>query len=183
MLRLKLLFTILFITIMVAAQSGARDDSAHARPSTPLDSIKPKSLCASDERVVWSCETERERKIASICSSKDLDKSKGYVQYRFGRTGQVELEFPKERSGSQSLFKYARYTRALVTMLKLEFVNNGFTYTIRDDYNDEEKPSRRDVEITVAPAGANAKETTLRCRKPITGSLMKLEDIVQREDY
>jgi hypothetical protein len=131
---------------------------------------------------MWGCETEKERKLASICSSKDLDKSRGYVQYRFGRPGQVELEFPKERAGSQSLFRYSRYTRPLVTMLKLEFVNNGFTYAISDDFNDEEKPSRRDTIITVTPSGTNARETILRCRPPVTGSLMKLEDVVQRQE-
>lgn len=182
MFRLKLIFPVLFITILVAAQSGVKE-SAHARPPISFDSIKTGSLCASGERVVWSCKTERERKLASICSSKDLDRSHGYVQYRFGRPGQVELEFPGERAGSQALFKYSRYTRPLVTRLKLEFVHNGFTYTISDDSNDEEKPSRRDTTITVTPSGADARETTLRCRLPVTGSLMKLEDAVQREDY
>lgn len=183
MLRPKLIFLVLFIiTILLAAQSGIRD-SAHARPSMPFDSIKPRSLCASNEHVVWSCETQKERKLASVCTSKDLDKSRGYVQYRFGRPGQVELEFPKERAGSQSAFKYARYTRPLVTMLNLKFVNNGFTYTVGDDDNEEEKPPIRDAVIMITPSGANAKETILHCRKPITGSLMKLEDVIQNEEF
>lgn len=182
MLKTKLIFPGLFIAVLLAAQIGIRD-SVHARSSLPFDSIKARSLCVSNERVVWSCETLKERKLASICTSKDLDKSRGYVQYRFGRPGQVELEFPKERAGSQAAFKYARYTRPLVTMLNLKFVNNGFTYTIGDDDNEEEKPPVRDAAITITPSGADAKETTLRCRKPITGSLMKLEDVIQNEEF
>jgi hypothetical protein len=112
-----------------------------------------------------------------------VDEERGYVQYRFGRAGQVELEFPRERTGTQSAFKYSRYTRPLVTYLKLEFINGGVTYTISDDSNEEEKPAGRYAAITVRKAEDTAKETTLRCRMPVTGSLMKLEGVVKREDY
>ena len=175
----KLMLTLLFIITLVASGASMKD-SASARPSSPLDSIKPRSLCTALEQVVWSCETARQGKLASICSSKELDKSRGYVQYRFGRPGQVELEFPKERVGTQSAFKYSRYTRALVTYLKLEFVNSGFTYIVSDDSNSEEKPARRDAGISVEPIGTDIKPVTMRCRKPITGSLMTLEDVVQK---
>jgi hypothetical protein len=84
---------------------------------------------------------------------------------------------------TQAAFKYSRYTRPLVTLLRLEFVNGGFTYTISDDSNEEEKPGRRDADITVKSSGANAKETTLRCRLPVTGSLMTLEDALPNVDY
>lgn len=178
---LKLFIPLLFSACLLAAQTGARD-SARVYSSTPSESMKARSLCATGERVVWSCETVKERKLASLCGSTDLDRAHGYLQYRFGQVGQIELEFPRERVNTQSAFKYSRYTRPLVTMLKLEFVNNGFTYTISDDSNEEEKPSRRDAIITVRAAGTNAKETILRCRLPVTGSLMTLEDVVQRED-
>lgn len=183
MLRVKLFPPLLFsLCLIVVAQTGARV-SARAFSSTRAESVKARSLCSQGERVVWSCETVKERKIASLCSSKDLDKTRGYLQYRYGRMGQVELEFPRERANTQAAFKYSRYTRPLVTFLKVEFVNNGFTYTISDDDNEEEKPARRDASITVTPSGTNAKETSLRCRLPLTGSLMTLEDAVQNVDY
>jgi hypothetical protein len=180
--RLRLILPLLFILALVAAQ-GSGQDFARVSSAPSSVPIKPASLCASDERVVWSCETVRERKLASICSSKALSKTSGYVQYRFGRPDQVEMEFPRERVNTQAAFTYSRYTRPLVTYLRLEFVNNGFTYTITDDANSEEKPARRDASITVKPAVAGAAETQLRCRKPFVGSLMALEDVVQREDY
>lgn len=182
MLRLKIVSPLLLTAILLCGQSGLRE-AAHARSFLPLDSIKAGSLCAKGERTVWSCETLRERKLASICSSQALDKSRGYLQYRFGRPGKIELEFPKERTNTQAVFRYARYTRPLVAMLNLKFVNNGFTYTIGDDDNEEEKPPVRDAAITITPSGANSKETTLRCRLPITGSLMTLEDVVQNEEF
>jgi hypothetical protein len=182
MFRLRLIIPILFVITLFAPHAGVKD-SASARSSPSFNRMKPGSLCTQGERVVWSCEMVKERKLASLCGSKDLDKTRGYVQYRFGRAGRVEMEFPRESVNTQSAFKYSRYTRPLVTYLKLEFVSDGFTYTISDDSNSEEKPSRRDAAVTVTPSGANAKETSLRCRLPVAGSLMELEDIVQREDY
>lgn len=181
MFRLKLILPLLFVIILSATHISVKI-SASAHSSQPFNSTKPASLCTQGERVVWSCETAKEKKLASLCGSKDLSKTQGYLQYRFGRVGQVEMEFPRARVNTQSAFKYSRYTRPLVTYLKLEFVNDGFTYTISDDFNSKEKPSRRDAAITVTPSGANAKETTLRCRLPPMGSLTKLEDIVQRVD-
>ncbi|HKS28563.1 MAG TPA: hypothetical protein VJS44_12115 [Pyrinomonadaceae bacterium] len=179
MSRIRFAAALLFIiTLSVLSVSTRNLMSPHTYAYAGL--AKPSSLCAPDEQVVWSCETVKERKLASICGSKDLSGARGYVQYRFGRAGRVELEFPRERTGTQSAFKYSRYTRPLVTYLKLEFVNGGVSYSISDDSNDEEKPARRDASITVKTA--DAKETTLRCRMPVAGSLMKLEDVVERED-
>jgi hypothetical protein len=179
MQRISLMLALLFIVLLFGSHV---EDHAGARGFMSLDSMKPASLCAKGENVVWSCAMVKESKLASLCSSKDLDETHGYVQYRFGRAGQVEMEFPRERTNTQAAFKYSRYTRPLVTYLKLEFVNNGFTYTISDDSNEEEKPPQRDARITVTPTGAKAKETTLHCRLPVTGSLMKLEGAVPRMD-
>lgn len=180
MTRLKLLAPLLLTLFATQVTVSHR---ASAPSSATAVSINPGSLCRAGEQVVWSCETVKDRKLASICGSKDLDQTRGYVQYRFGRAGQVELEFPRERTGTQSAFKYSRYTRPLVTYLKLEFFNQGVSYTISDDSNDEEKPARRYAAITVKHSDGNAKEITLRCRNPVAGSLMKLETVVERVDY
>lgn len=182
MLRLKLFLCLLFVATLFISHVEVKE-SAVARALMTVEATRPGSLCKQNEQVLWSCETAKERKLASVCGSKNLDNAHGYVQYRFGRAGAVELEFPGERVNTQSAFKYARYTRPLVTYLRLEFVSGGFTYTIKDDSDEEEKPPARSADITVKPSGSDAKETTLRCRLPVTGSLMKLEDVVQREDY
>jgi hypothetical protein len=174
---LLLFFVTLSASRLTTSHTAGAFFFSHAGPT------RQASLCAQGEQVVWSCETVKERKLSSICSSKELDETRGYVQYRFGRAGRIELEFPGKRAGSQSAFKYSRYTRPLVTYLKLEFINNGVAYTISDDSNDEEKPASRYAAITVRTSDANAKETTLRCRMPVTGSLMKLEGVVERKDY
>jgi hypothetical protein len=150
-----------------------------AHGKTGADSSRAVSLCAPDEKTVWSCETTH-RKIASICSSRQLDDHSGYVQYRFGRPGRVELEFPHQRQNTQSSFTYKRYTRPLVTYLAIKFTAGGHTYKIYDQFNDEEKPRRREAYISVLAPGGGAKTVDLNCRQPIAGTLMDLEDIVTK---
>ncbi|HEX8745616.1 MAG TPA: hypothetical protein VF717_00345 [Pyrinomonadaceae bacterium] len=181
MFRISFVALLLFVLILSASRISTSHPATAYRFSH-AGAARLASLCAQGEQVVWSCETVRERKLASICSSKELDAERGYVQYRFGRVGRVELEFPSRRAASQSAFKYSRYTRPLVTYLKLEFSNNGVSYTISDDSNEEERPARRDAAIIVRDSDGSAKETTLRCRMPVTGSLMKLEGVVERKD-
>src|SRR2546430_9257893 len=64
--------------------------------------------CAKDERIIFSCPVKRPAKIVSICASKNLTSEQGYLQYRFGLPGKVELEFPKDRTGTQEDRKSTR---------------------------------------------------------------------------
>src|SRR5215218_3085492 len=73
---------------------------------------RPVSLCNADENIIFSCATRQSGKIASLCSSKDLTKDRGYLQYRFGLRGKIELEFPQNRQQTQQAFKYTHYFRA-----------------------------------------------------------------------
>lgn len=142
--------------------------------------LAPKSLCGKNEQLIWSCTTVK-NKIASVCASKNLTMGKGYLQYRFGTLGKVELQLPTEREGSQKFFKFSRYTRPLVTMPQLTFENGDYAYEIHDDYNAEEKPEIRSASLDVKKNGSE-KTTSITCKNPTAGSLMKLEDIVVKDE-
>src|SRR5712691_7480717 len=81
----------------------------------PTSALQANSLCAKDEHIIFSCAVKRTAKlpakIVSLCASRDLDKERGYLQYRFGLPGKVELEFPKGRQGTQQQFRYSHYLR------------------------------------------------------------------------
>lgn len=139
---------------------------------------KTKSLCQANEQIIWSCATKK-NKIASVCASKDLTLDKGYLQYRYGIAGKIELEAPKSRKESQRFFGYSRYTRPLVTMLALRFENSGYAYEIHDDDNAEEKPPVRAGSIDIFDKNGET-VSSVECKLPIKGSLMKLEDIVPK---
>ena len=130
---------------------------------TPGQALQPNSLCARDERIIFSCPVKKPAKIVSLCASKNLSADQGYLQYRFGLPGKVELEFPTERTGTQQKFQYTHYFRAQVDLTEISFSNNGYEYQITDDYNGEEKPAQSIQGIMVTAPG-KPKEVSLACR-------------------
>ena len=174
---------------VIAARSF--DPNAHSRQSfSPSGSSSlaaeneraANSLCNANEDVIFNCEVAGRRKTVSLCSSKQLDRQRGYLQYRFGRPGAIELEYPRERQNTQAAFKYSRYTRPLVTLLTVRFETSGYTYELHDDDDSEGRPTRRDFYLTVTPPGANQNSTDMRCHAPVTSHLIKLEDVVPNEE-
>lgn len=140
------------------------------------------SLCSASERVVFTASVVGSNKLVSICSSSLLDDRRGYLQYRFGRPGRVELQFPSSTQNTQEAFAYTRYTRPLVTYLTLTFSTSEYQYSIHQDDDAEMKPASHLAYITIAPLGkpaADSEELTIRLREPVKGSLMSLEDVVR----
>lgn len=84
------------------------------------------TLCAPDEVVVWSCETTQ--KLHSLCASKDLTRTTGYMQYRAGRRGDLELEYPEVKQPAAGLFHLTLLPRGAV----IEFSNGHYTYDLRE---------------------------------------------------
>jgi len=121
------------------------------------------TLCAKNERIIFSCPIRRPAKIVSLCASKDLASDRGYLQYRFGLPENIELEFPKDRTGSPQKFQYSHYFRAQVDMTEISFTLNGYQYQITDDYNGEEKPAQTVQGVTVTAPG-KPKDVSLSCR-------------------
>ena len=65
----------------------------------------PATLCNSDEKVVFSCAVSG-GKMVSLCASPDLTKASGYLQYRFGNSASIQLEYPQRQVSPASAFKY-----------------------------------------------------------------------------
>jgi len=139
--------------------SSTPQSSASSQPKT----LQAGTLCEKSERIIFSCPIKRPAKIVSLCASKDLTNERGYVQYRFGLPGNVELEYPKERAGTQEKFQYMHYFRAQFDLTEISFTNNGFEYQITDDYNGEEKPAQSIQGVSVTAPG-KPKEMSLSCR-------------------
>jgi hypothetical protein len=73
----------------------------------------------------------------------------------------------------------------LVTDLELRFSQGGYRYSIHEDYNAEETPHSKEDFIEVsrsADDGSTTESTTLRCRQPVTGSLLALESEAPRSE-
>jgi len=162
---------ILPIAIMVLAGWFLGDERGVSQTASlqPEDTIKPtaalqpNTLCDRNERVIFSCPVKRPAKIVSVCASKDLTSDRGYLQYRFGLPGKIELEFPKERTGTQTKFQYTHYFRAQFDLTEISFNVNGYEYQVTDDYNGEEKPAQTTQGVSVTAPG-KPREVTFVCR-------------------
>ena len=162
---------ILVLTILTLAGGLLVSESPNARSVIPAQAstgrqpaaTQPNTLCAKDERVIFSCPVKRPAKIVSLCASKDLTSERGYLQYRFGLPGKIELEFPKDRKGTQQKFQYTHYFRAQFDMTSINFTIDGYEYSVFDDYNGEEKPAVSSQGVSVTAPG-KPKEVSFVCR-------------------
>jgi hypothetical protein len=152
----------------------------HPARNTMLEarSLAPTSLCTKDEKVVFSCPLRRSTKIVSLCSSQKLTKDAGYLQYRFGVPGKIELEFPDVRDESLKAFRYSHYFRAKVDSTEVSFSRNGYTYAVFDEYNAEEKPVVSEQGLTVT-AENSKKEVKYLCRIKPTADYGALPEVLE----
>src|ERR1700674_3312279 len=167
---MRLVIVMLTVAVLVGcfiANDSSESRAAHMAPglfeSSQPSALQPNSLCARDERIIFSCPVKRPAKIVSVCASKDLTSEHGYLQYRFGLPGKIELEFPKDRIGTQQKFQYTHYFRARFDLTELTFTIDGYEYQVFDDYNGEENPAISSQGISVTAPG-KPKEVSFVCR-------------------
>jgi hypothetical protein len=159
--------SMVLMTLTVSLFAGdcvtLRDSESTSLSMQSPSALQANSLCARNERIIFSCPIKRPAKIVSVCASKDLTSDRGYIQYRFGLPAKVEFEFPKQRAGSQQKFHYSHYFRAQVDLTEISFTVNGYEYQVTDDYNGEEKPAQT-IQGVMVTAPGKPKEVSFACR-------------------
>jgi hypothetical protein len=149
-----LISLLLLVLLVVSFQSG---------PEAGANTFQATSLCTKGEKVVFSCALKSSTKIVSLCSSEKLTKTDGHLQYRFGLPGKIELEYPKDRARPEQAFHYNHYFRARVDLTEISFSIDGYSYTVFDSYNGEEKPPISEEGLTVTRPNSE-KDVTYICR-------------------
>ncbi|WP_322059488.1 hypothetical protein [Paraburkholderia sp. J63] len=86
------------------------------------------SLCNEGESVVFSCEVGKA--YASVCASQDLSPTQGYIQYRHGQPGHLDMEYPSVSSSRMAVFKAGSLIFSGGGGAWLRIVRNSFSYTI-----------------------------------------------------
>jgi hypothetical protein len=158
------LILIVSASFMLQTPGESRMVAPSQTGNTAARAFQPNTLCAKDERVIFACSLKRPAKIVSVCASKDLTSETGYLQYRFGLPSRVELEFPKDRQGTQQKFEYTHYFRARFELNEINFTVDGVNYSVFDDYNGEEKPEVMWQGVSINQPGTPKKEVRYVCR-------------------
>ena len=116
------------------------------------------SLCSASEQIIFACTVGK--KLLSICGSKELTPTVGYLQYRFGRSkNNLELEFPQEKTHPSQWFRFGSpFQGAKSSVSELQFRHSNYRYTV-SAFTGAFSDAAFGIEV-VAPDG---KTTYLRC--------------------
>ncbi len=136
--------------------------------------VKAQTLCTSTENSYFDCETKNGKQV-SVCGSKDLSKTVGYLQYRFGNSEKIELEFPLEKKESSKKFFYTHYFRPQTDYTNLSFTNSGVEYSVFHSYIGDEKPIVNEWGVTI---GVKGKDHRVFCKTQPKQSLDDLKGFV-----
>lgn len=98
----------------------------------PMTWASPQTFCSPEENDLFTCSIGR--KTVSICSSKDLSRTSGYVQYRFGVSNRdPELVYPVDKDRSVFKFSYGVEGAAKSSLENLQFSLSNNSYTIYEE--------------------------------------------------
>jgi hypothetical protein len=137
------------------------------------------SHCQGEEREVFSCAL-RNGKTVSICASPALSADAGYLQYRYGRLGHVELEYPSSRTGSQARFDFESHRPYQGEYESLGFEKDGYRYsTYRVLTSEPGQKNRAGVTVYKLDADRIVPTADLLCRTPDVPQGMGLQDIIR----
>lgn len=105
--------------------SIAAASSADAADRTP---VAAKSHCEPTEQVIFSCRVGQ--KIASLCASKRLTHTEGYVQYRYGPPGKIEIDVPGRSLAERARITVLRSPPSNANALAMGVESGGATYYV-----------------------------------------------------
>ena len=142
-----------------------------------IQSISQRTLCSSEEQVFFNCTIVASNKLVSLCGAKIIDTRRGYLQYRFGRVGALELQYPRERANTQRVFRYAHYFRAQVDRTEITFDNQDFRYVVFDYDESDVRPKIKEAGVRVTRHRSD-QEVVLKCSGNPISRLSNLESIV-----
>jgi len=86
------------------------------------------SHCSAGEATVFNCSAGK--KIVSLCASHDLDKTAGYLQYRFGPKGAPEIQAPAAKTHPAAAVKSGTLMFSGGGGAYLRIANAGYEYVV-----------------------------------------------------
>lgn len=110
--------------------NGIREDSFFAGLVVLVIRVSANetTLCQSHEEVYFSCPING--KMMSVCASGNISPDNGYVQYRFGRTGHVEFEYPEKPYPPRKLFSISDISGGNLSFIHFKFSSGSYHYVL-----------------------------------------------------
>ena len=135
--------------------------------ATPVVAAEPANLCEPGETVWFGAAVDGTEEMVSLCGMPPAAGAPGWVEFRKGKPGAIDLRYPAERAGS---------TRPRTTYLKIEFTRDGLAYAILEFFEaDRTPPSSVSFRVSRKSDGTEISSSALRMRTPEL-QMMRLED-------
>ena len=116
------------------------------------DQYQQSPICTKDEITLWTCETYH-KQVFSLCSSRVITRTSGYIQYRASHAGKLTFVYPKVKKPPFGLFTFDSYRNGNASM---SFSNNGYQYSLND-------PILAESSISVSDPSSSKKDMEIEC--------------------
>lgn len=128
------------------------------------------TLCRYNERVIFSCRLKgKGGKTVSVCGSRIITATRGYMQYRYGKPGAVEIILPEQRGIPAKSFTGALQTLAKSETAWLRVRNGKFGYVVYGFVGLDDLPTG----LAVQKDGKTIAD--LSCEESMSGSMPAVE--------
>ena len=119
-----------------AALIGGDEYTVWPDPKPGFDYKKPpESLCNLDKEIIsFTCELANNETV-SVCASRDLTAHAGYIVYRYGLPGKIELVYPKKLVDPREFFFYSNIWAQSGGKTSLSFFNKPYKYSVFADWD------------------------------------------------
>lgn len=111
----------------ISQESGPADAISEAKWSDYAEHYPVSALCTDDEVTLWSCGFEQ-REFA-LCSSREMSRDAGHLQYRVAEAGAVVFVYPEVKQPPAGLFTFETFANGDAA---LGFVHDGQRYAVVD---------------------------------------------------
>lgn len=128
--------TFLTLSLFLSTSSFAQNAAQEQRPISSItdatwedykDAYLSSPLCGKEEITLWSCKTSR--KIYALCSSINISKKFGYIQYKIAKNGNTNFVFPSSKIPPFGLFSFQTSANGDAF---LKFSNGDYDYSLVD---------------------------------------------------
>ena len=134
--------------------------------------------CLKEEKTLFSCLVGKQ--IASICTSQDLSPTAGYMQYRYGSSGKVEISLPQPKEHPLKHVEADTYQAASGQNGSITFPHGAYAYTVywesyRSDTNNSNGSSIWIEHAGLRISKGNAIVADRKCASPTPGDHLAID--------
>lgn len=137
-------------------------------------------LCDERSIPIFQCEVSNGKNVA-LCADYDQLGELASLQYRFGKTNNLELVYPTTTGSSIEHFRFNHYFRSGVEYVKVSFLSGFFKYGLFKN-SDENEAENSNSGIEVIDERDRTSEIQILCRKVFEDTLQTLSSLSCDED-